>query len=43
MKSHDENEYQEYFHYVMGNDGLQYPSSPEEAFDVFQHLTRVSA
>lgn len=34
----DENEYQEYFHYVMENDGLQYPTTPEEAFDTFQHL-----
>ena len=36
----EEDEYQEYFHYVMENDGMQYPASPEEAFNVFQHLIK---
>ena len=30
--------YQEYFHYVMNHQGMQLPSSIEEAFNVFQNL-----
>ena len=38
----EEDEYQEYFHHVMQNDGMQYPTSPEEAFNVLQHIIRVA-
>ena len=34
----EENDYQEYFHYLMENEEIQYPTTPEEAFNVFQQL-----
>lgn len=39
---YEENEYQEYFHYVMENEGIQYPTSPGEAFNVFQNLMNIA-
>jgi hypothetical protein len=38
----EENDYQEYFHYLMENERMQYPTSPEEAFDVYQHLMNIA-
>ena len=32
----EHNDYQEYFHYLMENEGIQFPTCPEEAFHVFQ-------
>ena len=37
-----ESDYQEYFHYVMENEGMQYPASPEEAFTLFQRLINIA-
>ena len=31
----ENNDYQEYFHYLMENEGMQYPTSPEEAFNIY--------
>ena len=38
----EENKYQEYFHYVMEHEELQYPSNPEEAFNLYQRLTNIA-
>ena len=34
----EENEYQEYFHYLMESNEILYPTTPNEAFNVFQQL-----
>ncbi len=36
--NNDENEYQEYFHYLMETEEMQYPTTADEAFNVFQKL-----
>lgn len=38
----EDNDYQEYFHYLMENEGMQYPTSPEEAFNIYQRLINIS-
>jgi hypothetical protein len=38
----EQNEYQEYFHYVMEHEQMQYPSSPEEAFNLYQCLMNIA-
>lgn len=38
-----ENEYQEYFHYLMENEEILYPTIPEEAFNVFQQLINIAS
>jgi hypothetical protein len=38
-----ENEYQEYFHYLMENEEILYPTTPEEAFNVFQQLINIAS
>jgi hypothetical protein len=37
-----EDDYQEYFHYLMENEGIQYPTSPEEAFNIYQQLINIA-
>ena len=37
----EENEYQEYFHYVMEHEELQYPSKPQESFNLYQRLMNI--
>ena len=39
----EENEYQEYFHYLMEKEEIQYPTTPEEAFSVFQQLLNIAS
>ena len=36
-----ENDYQEYFHYVIDNSDLQFPTGVTEAFELFQQLIRI--
>ena len=38
----EENVFQEYFHYVMAEEGLLYPSNKDEALHLFSHLINVS-
>ena len=38
----EDNDYQEYFHYLMENEGMQYPTTPEEAFNVYQRLMNIA-
>ena len=38
----EENIFQEYFHYVMAEEGLLYPSNKDEALHLFSHLINVS-
>ena len=38
----ENNDYQEYFHYLMENEGMQYPTSPEEAFNIYQQLINIA-
>ena len=37
-----ENDYQEYFHYVIDNSDLQFPAGVTEAFELFQQLIRIA-
>ena len=34
----EENGYENYFHYVMENESLQYPANAKQAFNTFQKL-----
>ena len=38
----EENVFQEYFHYVMEEEGLQYPSNHEEALCLFSQLINIA-
>lgn len=38
----EENDFQQYFHYVMDNQGLVYPSNHEEALHLFTHLINLT-
>ena len=38
----DENVFQEYFHYVMEEEGLQYPSNQEETLCLFSQLINIA-
>ena len=38
----EENGYKEYFHYVMENESLQYPTNAEQAFNTFQKLMSIA-
>ncbi|KAK2550248.1 hypothetical protein P5673_029124 [Acropora cervicornis] len=38
----EENVFQEYFHYVMEEEGLQYPSNQEEALYLFSQLINIA-
>lgn len=38
----EENYFQQYFHYVMDNQGLVYPSNHEEALHLFTHLINLT-
>ena len=38
----EDNDYQEYFHYLMENEGIQFPTFPEEAFHAFQRLINMA-
>ena len=38
----EENGYENYFHYVMENESLQYPANAEQAFNTFQKLTSIA-
>ena len=37
-----ENDYQEYFHYVIDNSDLQFPTGVTEAFELFRQLIRIA-
>ncbi|CAB4034158.1 Hypothetical predicted protein [Paramuricea clavata] len=37
-----EDYYKEYFHYLMENKGIQYPTSPEEAFNIYQPVINIA-
>lgn len=38
----EENVFQEYFHYVIEEEGLQYPSNHEEALCLFSQLINIA-
>lgn len=38
----EENGYENYFHYVMENESLQYPANAEQAFNTFQKLMSIA-
>jgi hypothetical protein len=38
----EENNYQDYFHYVMENESLQYPTNAEQAFNTLQKLLSIA-
>ena len=38
----EENGYKDYFHYVMENESLQYPTNAEQAFNTFQKLMSIA-
>ena len=42
VNDNEENDYQEYFHFVMDNEGMQYPTNTEEAFNVYQKLMNIA-
>ena len=41
-REEDDNEYEEYFHYVMETEGLYYPNSPEEAYSLYEILLTIA-
>ena len=38
----EENVYQEYFHYIMNEEGLRYPCNHNDAFDLFTQLINIA-
>ena len=38
----EDNDCQEYFHYLMENEEIQHPTSPKEAFNVYQRLINIA-
>jgi hypothetical protein len=38
----EDDEYEEYFHYVMETEGLYYPNSPEEAYSLYEILLTIA-
>ena len=38
----ENNDNQEYFHYLIENEGIQYSTSPEEAFNIYQQLINIA-
>ena len=41
-REEDENEYEEYFHYVMETERLYYPNSPEESLALYGRLLEIA-